>query len=412
MERVVVTGIGMLSPCGHGARESWHAVLEGHSGVGPISQFDAAAYPVRIAGEVKGFDPLAYMGKARVKEMGRFAQLSIAASQKCLADSGLELTDELRDQCGTFIGVGLGGIEFLYKHAVTLNDKGPSKVSPYFIPCVIGNLAAGQVAIDLGLRGPSYCTTSACASSAHAIGDACDWIRLGRTPVMLAGGAEATITGLGIAGFAAMFALSRRNDEPAKASRPWDRDRDGFVCAEGAVSLLLESLTHARARGARIYAEVTGYGASCDAYHVTKPSGEGAVKAMRQALGDARLDPTDVDYVNAHGTSTPQGDLEEAKAVQTLFGDHALSGRLWMSSTKGATGHLLGAAGAIEAAFCALALADGKVPPTLNLENQDPEVLVDCVPHTARDRPLRHAMSNSFGFGGTNATLVLSRYEG
>jgi 3-oxoacyl-[acyl-carrier-protein] synthase II len=329
-----------------------------------------------------------------------------------LADAAIELSDEDRERCGTFIGVGLGGLEYLYQYSVTLAERGPNKISPYFIPQVIANLASGQVAIEHGLRGPSYCTTSACASSAHAIGDAADWIRMGRTPLMLAGGAEACVTGLGIGGFAAMHALSKRNDEPEKASRPWDVDRDGFVCAEGAATLLLESLSHARARGAKIYAEVTGYGASCDAYHITKPepSGSGALAAMRMALESARLAPGAIDYINAHGTSTPAGDVQEAKAIIELFGQHALSHALWVSSTKSAMGHLLGGAGAVEAGLCALAIDRGVVPPTLNLDQQDPEAPLDFVPHTARERKLTHTMSNSFGFGGTNATLVLSRF--
>jgi 3-oxoacyl-[acyl-carrier-protein] synthase II len=414
MERVVVTGIGMVTPCGLGTAETWRNVLESRSGVAPITLFDAREFPVRIAGEVKGFEPDKHgISKKKLKEMARFSQLSLAASRACIADSGLELTEAVRDACGTFIGVGMGGLELLYSYSVTLRDKGPGRISPYFIPQVIANLAAGQVAIDMGLRGPSYATVSACASSAHAIGDAADWIRMGRTPLMLAGGAEATITGLGIAGFAAMHALSKRNDEPARASRPWDRGRDGFVCAEGAATLLLESLTHARARGAKIYAEVTGYGASCDAHHITTPApeGRGALAAMRMALASAKLAPTDIDYVNAHGTSTPAGDVQEAKAVMTLFGDHATSKKLWVSSTKSAMGHLLGAAGAVEGALCALCVHDGKVPPTLNLDDPEPECVLDFVPHESRDRAVRHAMSNSFGFGGTNATLIVSRFE-
>lgn len=414
MERVVITGIGLITPNGIGNAETWRSVLAAESGIGPITQFDASSYPVRIAGEVKGFSPETYIPKKKVREMGRFAHLSVAASGICLKDSGLELTDEIRETCGTLIGVGLGGLEHLYTYALTLHDKGPSKVSPYFIPQVIANLAAGQVAMAFDLKGPSYCTTSACASSAHSIGEAYEWVRRGRTNVMLAGGSEATITGLCVAGFGAMFALSRRNDEPTKASRPWDRGRDGFICAEGAATLLVESLSHAKKRGARIYAEITGYGATCDAYHLTKPApeGEGAQRAMRLALADAKLAPTDIDYINAHGTSTPHGDIEEARAVVKVFGDHATSHRLWVSSTKSVTGHLLGGAGAVEAAFSALAIVDGKVPPTANLEDQDPACELDCVPLTARDRSLQHVMSNSFGFGGTNVSLVLSRFSG
>ena len=279
---------------------------------------------------------------------------------------------------------------------------------------MIANLAAGQVAMALNLRGPSYCNTSACSSSAHSLGEAFEWIRRGRTHLLLAGGAEATITGLGIGGFNAMFALSRRNDEPHRASRPWDKGRDGFVCGEGAGSLLLESLTHAKRRGAKIYAEVTGYGASCDAYHITKPApdGEGAKRAMRMALADARLSPSDIGYINAHGTSTHQGDIEESRAILRAFGDHAASKKLWVSSTKSVMGHLLGGAGGVEAALCALSLRDGVVPPTANLEDPDPECPLDYVPLTARERRMKHVMSNSFGFGGTNVALVLSRFDG
>jgi 3-oxoacyl-[acyl-carrier-protein] synthase II len=311
------------------------------------------------------------------------------------------------------LGVGLGGLEGLYQQSITLHEKGPGRISPYFIPSVIGNLAGGQVAMALGLKGPSYANTSACASSAHAVGEAFEWIRRGRAPMMVAGGAEATITGLGIGGFSAMFALSRRNDAPEKASRPWDAGRDGFVCAEGAGVLVLESLTHAKARGARIYAEVRGYGASCDAYHLTKPApeGEGAQRAMRAALEDAALAADAFDYVNAHGTSTPHGDVEEARAIERVFGAHASEHKLWVSSTKSVMGHLLGGAGGVEAAICALAIAEDTVPPTINLDDQDPEVKLDLVPHAARSRRLRHTMSNSFGFGGTNASLVLSRFE-
>lgn len=415
MERVVITGIGLVTPNGIGTDATWRSVLAGESGIAPITLFDATSFPTRIAGEVKGFKAEDFIPRKKIKEMGRFAQLSIAASIHCVKDAGMtEMSEEDREMCGTFIGVGLGGLEHLYAHSITLRDKGPSKMSPYFIPTVIANLAAGQVAMALNLRGPSYCNTSACASSAHSIGEAFEWIRRGRTAIMLAGGAEATITGLGIGGFAAMFALSRRNDEPQRASRPWDKGRDGFVCGEGAGSLLLESLSHAKKRGAKIYGEVTGYGASCDAYHLTKPApeGEGAQRAMRLALDDANLDPSDIDYVNAHGTSTHQGDIEETRALTKTFGEHATSKKLWVSSTKSVMGHLLGGAGGVEAALCALAIRDDKVPPTMNLDDPDPECTLDYVPHAARDRRLKHVMSNSFGFGGTNATLILSRFEG
>jgi 3-oxoacyl-[acyl-carrier-protein] synthase II len=311
------------------------------------------------------------------------------------------------------IGVGMGGLEYLYQFSVTLHEKGPSKVSPYFIPTVIPNLAAGQVALAHNLRGVNYANTSACASSAHSIGEAFEWIRRGRSALMVAGGTESTVTGLGIGGFGAMFALSRRNDDPKRASRPWDRGRDGFVCSEGAGTLLLESLSHAKKRDAKIYAEVVGYGASCDAYHVTRPApnGEGACRAMRMALEDANVNATDIDYINAHGTSTPPGDIEESRAIISMFGEHALGKKLWVSSTKSETGHMLGGAGAVEAALCALAIRDSIVPPTANLDDQDPECPLDYVPNAARERRLMHVMTNSFGFGGTNVSLILSRYE-
>lgn len=414
MERVVITGIGLVTPNGIGTAETWRAVLGGESGIAPITLFDASQYAVRFAGEVKGFAAEQYIPKKKLKEMGRFAHLAVAASKHCLDDAAITFTDEDRENCGTFIGVGLGGLDNLYHHALTLHDKGPSRISPYFIPAVIANLAAGQVAMAFDLRGPSYCNTSACASSAHALGEAFEWIRRGRTPLMLAGGAESTITGLCISGFSAMFALSKRNDEPARASRPWDKERDGFVVGEGAASLMLESLTHAKQRGAKIYAEITGYGATCDAYHLTKPApnGEGAQRAMKMALADAKLAPQSIDYINAHATSTQQGDIEEARAIAKVFGEHVKSPNLWVSSTKSVTGHMLGATGAVEGAICALALQQGRIPPTANLDNIDPEVLFDCVPNVARERSIRHALSNSFGFGGTNATLVFSRFEG
>lgn len=414
MERVVITGIGLVTPNGIGTTETWRSVLGGESGIAPITLFDASQYAARFAGEVKGFVAEQYVPKKKLREMGRFSHLAIAASKHCIDDAGITFTDEDREACGTFIGVGLGGLDNLFHASVTLHEKGPSRISPYFIPSVIANLAAGQVAMAFDLRGPSYCNTSACASSAHALGEAFEWIRRGRTHIMLAGGAESTITGLCMAGFSAMFALSRRNDDPSRASRPWDRDRDGFVVGEGAASLMLESLTHAKQRGAKIYAEITGYGATCDAYHLTKPApeGEGAQRAMRMALADAKLAPQSIDYINAHATSTQQGDIEEARAIMKVFGEHAKSPELWVSSTKSVTGHMLGAAGAVEGAFCALAVQQGRVPPTANLEHLDPEVPFDCVPMVARERSIRHALSNSFGFGGTNATLVFSRFEG
>lgn len=422
MERVVVTGIGLVTPAGIGTQATWQNVVAGRSGVRRITLFDSTGFPTTIAGEVPAFAAEDWVPKKKIKEMGRFAHLAVAASKLAWRDAGYgepgsggaTPSDEVLEGTGTFLGVGLGGLEGLYQQAVTLKEKGPSKISPYFIPQVIGNLAGGQVAMALGLKGPSYANTSACASSAHAVGEAFEWIRRGRATMMLSGGSEATITGLGIGGFSAMFALSRQNAEPEKASRPWDRARDGFVCGEGSGVLVLESLTHARQRGARIYCEVTGYGASCDAYHLTKPApeGEGAQRAMRAALTDAQLDPTTIDYVNAHGTSTPHGDVEEARAIMKVFGTYATDKKLWVSSTKSVMGHLLGGAGGVEAGISALAIAEGTIPPTINLDDQDPEAPLDFVAKQARERAVQHAMSNSFGFGGTNATLILSKYVG
>jgi 3-oxoacyl-[acyl-carrier-protein] synthase II len=415
MERVVITGLGLVTPNGVGTEATWQSLIAGTSGVAPITLFEATQdFPTRFAAEVKGFDPTQWVEKKKLKEMARFIPFSIAATRMALDHSGLELDDEARSHVGVFIGVGLGGLENLERVTLVLDRKGPSKVSPYFIPSLIGNMAAGQVSILFGFRGPSLAHTSACSSSGHAIGEAYHWIREGRAQVMVAGGAEATISPIGIAGFCAMFALSRRNSEPERASRPWDIGRDGFVCGEGAGTLILESLSHAKRRGARILAELIGYSATSDAYHITKPApdGAGAVAAMRLALEDARLAPDNIDYVNAHGTSTPAGDLEEAKAIASVFGAHALDRSLWVSSTKSMMGHLLGAAGAVEAGVCIKAIETGIVPPTINLENQDPEAPLDFVPNLARERRIRHAMTNSFGFGGTNATLVLRAFAG
>jgi 3-oxoacyl-[acyl-carrier-protein] synthase II len=416
MERVVVTGIGLVTPVGVGTLEPWNALLGGESGIGPITRFDATGFRARIAGEVKGWDGARWIEKKRLKEMDRFTEFALGAAALAVADANLELAESERHRAGCFVGVGLGGLPALERTKETLMAKGPEKVSPYTIPAIISNLAAGQVSMAHHLEGPSYCTTSACSSGAHAIGEASQWIRLGKTDVMVAGGAEATVSPVGIAGFEAMFALSRRNDDPQRASRPFDRGRDGFVCGEGAAILVLESLARATRRGARIYAEVTGYGASSDAYHLTQPAPQhrGAQRAMRMALEDAKVAPDLVDYVNAHGTSTPVGDVEESRAIATVFGSHATdtqtSGHLWVSSTKSMMGHLLGAAGAVETAVCALAIARECVPPTINLVEPDPECTLDYVANTARRRALRHAMNNSFGFGGTNCALLLSRF--
>ncbi len=414
MERVVITGIGLVSPLAIGRNETWQALLAGKSGAAPITIFDASAFRVRFAAEVKDWDGTRFIEKKKLKEMDRFDEFALGAAKMAIDDAKLELTDEERNEAGCFIGVGLGGLMTLEKTKQVLLEKGPQKISPYSIPGIIANLAAGQVSMAHGLRGPSYCTTSACSSGAHAIGEAAEWIRRGRAQVMVCGGAEATVTPVGIGGFEAMFALSRRNDDPQKASRPFDKGRDGFVCGEGSGILVIESLTRAKKRGAKIYAEITGYGASSDANHLTQPAphGEGAQRSMKMALKDAGVSPDAVDYINAHGTSTPVGDIAESEAITAVFGDHATSKKLWVSSTKSMMGHLLGAAGAVESAICALAIAEGKIPPTINLTDPDPQCTLDYVPLTARERRIRHALNNSFGFGGTNASLLLSRFEG
>ncbi|HVU06011.1 MAG TPA: beta-ketoacyl-ACP synthase II [Polyangiaceae bacterium] len=415
MERVVVTGVGLVTPNGVGTEETWRSLLSGESAAGNITLFPIdERYPTRFACEVKGYVPENFMPKKKVKEVARFITFAMGATKMAMDQADLQLTEEERDRAGCFIGVGIGGLENLEKVTLIVEQKGPGRVSPYFIPSLIGNLAAGQVSIEHGLRGPTYCHTSACASSAHSICEAVEWIRRGEADVMVTGGAEAAITATGIAGFSAMFALSRRNDDPKGASRPFDKGRDGFVCGEGAGTLVLESLTRAKRRGAKILAEVTGWGASSDAYHITRPApdGAGAVKAMKKALANARLNPSQIDYINAHGTSTPQGDIEESKAIATTFGPHATDKLLWVSSTKSMMGHLLGGAGAVEAAICVLAIRDGKVPPTINQTDPDPACALEYVPNVAKERRVRHAMSNSFGFGGTNASLVFSAFQG
>lgn len=414
MHRVVITGIGLVTPVGIGRAESWEALLAGKSGAAPITLFDASAFRVRFAAEVKNWDGTRFVEKKKLKEMDRFIEFACGAAQMAIKDSGLELTDEEKNEAGCFIGVGLGGLMTLERTKQTLIEKGPQKVSPYSIPGIIANLAAGQVSMQHGLRGPSYCNTSACSSGAHALGEAFEWIRRGRAQVMVTGGAEATVTPVGIGGFEAMYALSRRNEEPEKASRPFDKGRDGFVCGEGSGVLVLESEERAKKRGAKIYAEVTGYGASSDANHLTQPAphGEGAQRSMRMALKDAGVAPDAIDYVNAHGTSTGVGDIAESEALAAVFGAHATDKKLWVSSTKSMMGHLLGAAGAVESAICALAISEGRIPPTINLTDPDPACALDYVANTMRERRIKHALNNSFGFGGTNCSLVFSRYEG
>ena len=413
MERVVITGLGLVTPLGIGTLETWQALLAGQSGIDLITLFDTTQFRVKIAGEVAGWDPLRFIDKKKLKEMDRFTEFAMGAAKLAILDSKLELTDEEKNEAGCFIGVGLGGLATLEKTKQVLLEKGPGRISPYSIPGIIANLAAGQVSMHFGLRGPSYCTTSACSSGAHAIGEAAEWIRRGRAQVMVAGGAEATVTPVGIGGFEAMMALSKRNDDPKGASRPFDKSRDGFVCGEGSGILVLETLTRATKRGAKIYAEITGYGASSDANHLTQPApgGEGAQRAMRMALKDGHLAPDQVDYINAHGTSTPVGDIAESQAIGSVFGAHAIEKKLWVSSTKSMMGHLLGAAGAVESAICALVVSEGKIPPTINLTDQDEQCLLDYVPLRGREKRVRHALNNSFGFGGTNCSLLFSRYE-
>ncbi len=411
MRRVVITGVGAVSPCGSETEPTWEALVAGRSGIGPITRFDASEHPSRIAGEVKGFDPEKYIERKRVREMDRFIHFAFGASHLAIEHAGFAPTDEEKERVGTFIGVGLCGLETIERMCATLTEKGPRKISPYFIPSAIANLAPGQVSMRWGFKGPSYTTTSACSSGAHAIGEATRWIQRGDIDGAIAGGAEATVTPLGVGGFTAMRALSVRNDEPTKASRPFDKGRDGFVISEGSGIVVLEEYERAKRRGAPILAEVLGYGATADAYHLTQPApeGEGAQRAMRAALADAKVGTERVDYVNAHGTSTPTGDMNEVQALRKVFGARATDG-LWISSTKSMTGHLLGAAGGLEAVITALAIARKVVPPTINLDEPEEECAgVDFVPHEARQRNIDVAISNSFGFGGTNVTLVLGR---
>jgi len=409
--RVVVTGIGIVSPVGIGTEETWAALLAGKSGVGPITQFDASTYPTRIAAEVKDFDPTKFMEKKEARRNDRFIQFALAAGQMAIEDSGLDMAKEDAERVGCIIGAGLGGLRTIEDEHSVLTEKGVKRVGPFFIPSLIVNLAGGQISLRYGMKGPNFAPVSACATGNHSIGDAMMYIERGMADVMVTGGCEATITPLGIGGFCAARALSERNDAPEKASRPFDKGRDGFVAGEGAGILVVEEYEHARKRGARIYAEVCGYGASADAYHITSPApeGEGGQRAMRMALRDAGLAPEQVGYVNTHGTSTPQGDIAECQAILRVFGDHAASRKLAVSSTKSMTGHLLGGAGGLEAAVSVLALHRGVLPPTINVEEQDPECALDVVPNVARERKVDAVMSNSFGFGGTNAVIVFKR---
>jgi 3-oxoacyl-[acyl-carrier-protein] synthase II len=407
--RVVVTGVGAVTPLGLTMEDTWKASLKGTSGIGKITRFDASAYDVQFAGEVKAFDPDLYVPKKEQKKMDQFIHFAMAASQMAVEDSKIQWSEELKARTGVMIGAGMGGLPAIEEQYKKLLERGPSRLSPFFIPMVISNLASGQVSIQYGLKGPNYSITSACATGAHSIGEAVRYVRDGLCDVMLAGGTESTVCPMAIGGFAAMRALSTRNDAPERASRPFDKDRDGFVLAEGAAVLVIESLEHAEKRGAKILCEITGYGASSDAYHMTNPAPEGAGGAMAigAALKDSGLKPESIDYINAHGTSTPVGDGLETAGIKSIFGAHAK--KLWVSSTKSMTGHGLGAAGAIESAFCVMAIRDQIVPPTINLENPSEDCDLDYVPGQARDGKINHVLNNSFGFGGTNASLIFSK---
>ncbi|HHT74384.1 MAG TPA: beta-ketoacyl-ACP synthase II [Firmicutes bacterium] len=409
--RVVVTGIGAVTPLGN-KQELWENVLAGVSGAGPITHFDASEFPVQIGCEVKDFDPTKYMDRREARRMDRFCQLAVAAAQESLTDAGLEIDDSNRDRVGVLVGSGIGGIGTLEQQAKVLMEKGVDRVSPFFVPMLIPDMASGMIAIITGARGPNSCTVTACATGTHAVGDAFRIVARGGADVMLAGGAEAALSPLGVSGFISARALSTRNDAPHKASRPFDRERDGFVMGEGAGVLVLESLDHALARGAHIYGEIVGYGATSDAYHITQPApgGEGAQRAMRAAMKDAGIDPGDIQYINAHGTSTLYNDKYESQAIRAVFQEHAET--VAVSSTKSLTGHLLGAAGAVEAGICLMALENQIVPGTYNYEFPDPECDLDYVPNAARPMELRYAMSNSFGFGGHNGVLIMKRWEG
>lgn len=410
--RVVVTGIGVVSPLGLNVAETWNNAIAGKSGVGPITHFDASSYEVRIAAEVKGFDPGLYMDRKEARHMDRFSQFALAATIQAVSESGLKVDETNQDDVGVLFGSGVGGILTIYNQVKTLVEKGHDRVSPFTVPMMIADAASGQISIRLGVRGPNLCATSACSSSSDAIGEAYEIIKRGDALVMITGGSEAPINPFGIAGFHAARALSTNNADPEKASRPFDAKRDGFVMGEGAAVLVLENLEHALARGAPIIAEVAGYGATSDAYHITQPleNGDGAGRAMIKALKKAGVKPSDVSYINAHGTSTPLNDKCETIAIKNVFGEHAR--RIPISSTKSMTGHLLGAAGAIEAVFTILSIKDGIIPPTINLTNPDPDCDLDYVPNQARKARVDVAMSNTFGFGGHNSVLVFKRYTG
>ena len=410
--RVVVTGLGLICAVGNTAPEAWKSLLAGKSGMAPITQFDASGYPVTFAAEVKGFDPLNFVEKKEARKMARFIHLALAATQEAVESAGLKIDASNAERVGVFIGSGIGGFEIIEREHTNLMNGGPRKISPFFIPAAIVNMAAGQVSIKYGAKGPISATATACTTSANSIGDAYRIIEHGDADVMIAGGSEAAVTPMSVGGFAAMRALSTRNDEPQRASRPFDRDRDGFVVGEGAGILILEELEHAKARGATILAEICGYGMSADAYHMTgiAPEGEGAQRSMKAALRDAKMAPEMIDYVNAHATSTPLGDGNESRALELVFGEHALSGKLKVSATKSMTGHLLGGAGGLEAGITVLTLVNQKIPPTINLETPDTECRLNYIPNVAQEAKIDAALSNSFGFGGINGSLVFRRW--
>jgi 3-oxoacyl-[acyl-carrier-protein] synthase II len=410
--RVVVTGVGLVSPLGVGTEETWSALLAGRSGISAISAFDASAFSCRIAGEVKNFDPLKWIERKEARKMGRFIHFGVAASEFALSASGLKIGAGNAERVGVYIGSGIGGFEIIEREHKILLEKGPDRMSPFFIPATIINLASGYVSIRTGAKGPNSATATACTTSAHSIGDSYRLIQHGDADVMICGGAEACVTPMGIGGFAAMRALSTRNDEPERASRPWDKDRDGFVVGEGAGILVIEELESARRRGSTILAELVGYGMSGDAHHITSPpdDGDGACRVMRNALRDAGLEADRIDYINAHGTSTPVGDRIESVAIKRTFGERAV--RLPVSSTKSMTGHLLGGAGGVEAGITVLALRDQIAPPTINYETPDPDCDLDYVPNHARRMKMEYALTNSFGFGGTNGCLIFRRWDG
>jgi 3-oxoacyl-[acyl-carrier-protein] synthase II len=409
--RVVVTGMGAVTPVGNDVATMWRSIVEGKSGAGPITKFDASTFEVRFACEVKGFDALQFMDRKEAKRADQFTQYAVAASRQAMDNAGFGAgTGYEPDNTGVIIGSGIGGLKIFEEQHDVYRQRGPGKISPFFIPMFISDIAAGIVSMQFGAKGPNYATVSACATSAHAIGDAFRTIQYGDADVMITGGAEATVTPMAVGGFANMKALSERNDSPETASRPFDLTRDGFVMGEGGAVLILEELEHARKRGARIYSEIVGYGATGDAYHLTAPApnGEGAQRAMKRALRDAELSPADVQYINAHGTSTPANDLNETAAIKAVFGEHAST--VGVSSTKSMTGHMLGAAGAIELVISTLAINDGVIPPTINYQTPDPECDLNYTPNTAVKRDLEVALSNSFGFGGHNTTLAVKRY--